>query len=160
MVSILIAVLLLYFALQVLIYSSKWIKMYKIGFFLPLIISIIISLLLIFTNFIEVKEAATATTHFDPIIYNLFALFVAFMLFYSTLVMYIYGINKSTGDPKKRMLLFFVGLLCLISALISDAIGNIVENEILFDTLLFAFLAFGVIFFASSFLRKKKDNNL
>ncbi|MBA7682348.1 hypothetical protein ES703_90698 [subsurface metagenome] len=64
MVAIIMSVLFLYFTMQVLIYSSKWIKIHKFRFWVPLIISLAIALVLISTDFIEVKDAATAETHF------------------------------------------------------------------------------------------------
>ena len=155
MIAILMAVLLLYFTMQVLIYSSKSIKMHKLRFWVPLCISLAISLVLVVTDYIIVIDAKTAETHFQPIPFALFAIFVAFMLIYSAFSMYSFGIRKSTGNSRKRMQLFFLGLLFIIGALIIDVLGNIIENEVLFDTLLFGILSCGVIFVAGSFLGKK-----
>ncbi|MFX1339018.1 MAG: hypothetical protein ACFFDK_10445, partial [Promethearchaeota archaeon] len=153
MVAVTIAVLFLFFTMQTLIYSSKWIKIHKFRFWVPLLISLVISLVLIITDFIEVKDAATAETHFQPIPFALFAIFVASMLFYSAFSLHYFGIRKSTGNSRKRMQFFFIGLILIISALIVDVLGNIIENEILFDTLLFGILSCGVTFVAGSFFR-------
>jgi hypothetical protein len=91
-----------------------------------------ISLVLIFTDFIEVKDAATAETHFQPLPFALFAIFVAFMLIYSAFSLYYFGIRKNTGSSRKRMLFFFIGLLIIISALVVDFLGNKIENEVFF----------------------------
>lgn len=155
MVAIIMSVLLLYFTMQVLIYSSKWIKIHKFRFWVPLIISLAVAMILISTDFIEVKDAATAETHFQPIPFALFAILVAFMLIYSAFSLYYFGIRKNTGSSRKRMQFFFIGLIFIISALIVDVLGNIIENEVLFDTLLFGILSCGVIFVAGSFLGKK-----
>ena len=155
MIAILMAVLLLYFTMQVLIYSSKWIKIHKLRFWVPLCTSLVISFVLVFTDYIIVIDAKTAETHFQPIPYTLFAIFVAFMLIYSTFSMYSFGIRRSTGNSRKRMQFFFIGLLFIIGSLIIDVLGNIIENEVLFDTLLFGILSCGIIFVAGSFLGKK-----
>jgi len=154
MVAIIMSVLLLYFTMQVLIYSSKWIEIHKFRFWVPLIIALSIAMVLIFTDFIEVIDASTAETHFQPIPFVLFASFVAFMLIYSAISLYYFGIRKAAGDSRKRMQIFFIGLILVISALIVDVIGNIIENEVLFDTLLFGILSCGVIFVAGSFFGK------
>ncbi len=155
MVAIVMAVLLLYFTMQVLIYSSKWIKIHKVRFWIPLVISLVITLVLIITDFIIVIDAATAETHFQPIPFALFAIFVAFMLIYSAFTLYSFGIRKTTGNSRKRMQFFFIGLIFIIAALVIDVLGNIIENEVLFDTLLFGVLSCGVLFVATSFLGKK-----
>ena len=155
MIAILMAVLLLYFTMQVLIYSSKWIKIHKLRFWIPFCIALTIALVLAFTDYIIVIDAKTAETHFQPIPYALFAIYVAFMLIYSAFSIYSFGIRKSTGNSRKRMQLFLVGLLLIIGALIIDVLGNIIENEVLFDTLLFVALSSGVIFVAGAFFGKK-----
>jgi len=155
MVSVLMAVLFLFYTMQILIYSSKWFKVYRISFLIPLIITLIIFIAIIFTDFIEVIDAATAETHFDPILYNIFAAMVAFLLIYSAFSIYYFGIRKSTGDSRKKMQLFFIGLIFFIGGLIADVIGNIIEIEVLFDTLLFVLLSIGVIFGSLAFIEIK-----
>lgn len=155
MIAILLAVLLLYFTMQILIYSSKSISIHKSRFWIPLCVCLVIALVLVFTNYIIVVDARTAETHFQPVPFALFALFVAFMLFYSVISMYSFGIRKSEGNSKKRMEYFLIGLLFVISALIIDVLGNVIENEVLFDTLLFATLSLGVIFVAGAFYGKR-----
>ena len=149
------AVLFLFYTMQVLIHSSKWMKINKLSFWAPLIISVVIALIVIFTKFFEVVDAKTAETHFDPISLAIFAIFVAFMLIYSAYSLYRFGITKSTGESKKRMQLFFIGLIIVFGAMIADVIGNVVEIEVLFDTLLFALLSVGLIFAALAFIEKE-----
>jgi hypothetical protein len=155
MAAIIMAVLLLYFTMQTLIYSSKWITIHKIRFWVPFITAILINMVLIFTDYIIVKNASTAETQFQPIPFALFSVFVALMLIYSAITLYYFGIRKTTGTSRKRMQFFFIGLIFIIVALIVDVLGNIIENEVLFDTLLFGVLSCGVLFAATSFLGKK-----
>jgi hypothetical protein len=155
MISILMSVLFLFYTMQVLIHSSTWLKTHIKSFFIILGIAVVISLILIFTDYINVVNPLTAETHFEPLPFYTFALFVAFILIYSIINIYIFGISKNTGESKQRMQSFLIGLLFLFGGLITDLIGNFFENEVLFDTLLFAFLAIGILFVTWALLRKK-----
>ncbi len=155
MIAILIGILFLFYTMQVLIHSSNWVKTHKIGFWGSFIIALVIVMVLIFTNYIIVNDATTADTHFEPVPYYMFALFVAITLIYSTISIYQFGIKKNNGEPKKNMQYFFIGLLFLIGGLLIDVLGNFIENEVLFDTLLFAFLSVGIIFITRAFIGKK-----
>ncbi|MCP4763781.1 MAG: hypothetical protein GY870_18565 [archaeon] len=157
-ISILISVVFLFYTMQILIHSSSWIKTNQKLVIITIIIAIIISLIMIIIPFIQVNDAATADTLFSPEYpFYAFALFVAFMLIYSAFVLYKFGISKNTGEKKKNMQNFFIGLLFVIGALIVDVIGNFFnELEILFDTLLFAVLSIGVIFTAIAFFGGKE----
>ncbi len=157
LISLLMAVFFLYYTMQVLVYSSKWIKIKKMKKFLwiPLITLILIVLILIFTDYITVINAATAETHFEPFQFMLYALYIAFMILYSTISLYKFGLKKVTGESKKNMQFFFMGLLFFLGALVIDVLNNIFEYEVLFDTLLFASLAIGVILMARAFYGKK-----
>ena len=152
MISIVLAVFCLFLTIQILISSSKWISIHKYYFISLLAATTILTLLLIFTDFIEIIDIKTSETHFNPVIYYPFAIYVAFILIFSTFSTYYYGIRKSTGESRKRMLLFFFGLLIMLGGLIVDTIGNTIEIEIIFDFLLFCFLSVGISFVTASFL--------
>lgn len=155
MISILMSVLFLFFTMQVLIHSSVWLKTHKKSFSIILGIAVVISLILIFTDYIDVINPLTAETHFEPLPFYIFASFVALILIYSIIALYLFGISKNTGESRQRMLSFLIGLLFLFGGLITDILGNFFENEVIFDTLLFAFLAIGIIFTTWALLRKK-----
>jgi hypothetical protein len=110
---------------------------------------------LLFTDYITVVDIATGATHFETLQFSLFAIFVAFVLIYSTVPLYRFGIKKNTGDTKKRAQFFLIALLFFIGSLLIDAIGNIVEIEALFDTLLFAFISIGILWATRAFYGKK-----
>ncbi|MFX1275060.1 MAG: hypothetical protein ACFFBP_20740 [Promethearchaeota archaeon] len=156
-VSLIYAVLFLFYTMMILIYSSKWVRLkivYMIGIFA---IATIISVIIIVVNHIEVKNEVTADTHFNPILpFLLFALYMGFMLIFSTFALYYFGISKNSGDSKMRMIFFFLGLLLIILALINEVIGNFIEIEVLFDTILFGLLSGASILFALAFLRGNK----
>ena len=152
MISIVLAVFCLFLTIQILISSSKWISIHRFYFITLLAATTILTLLLIFTDFIKVIDIKTSETHFNPIIYYPFAIYIAFILVFSTFSTYYYGIRKSTGESRKRMLLFFFGLLIMLGGLIVDTIGNTIEIEIIFDFLLFCFLSIGISFVTASFL--------
>lgn len=156
-VSLIYAVLFLFYTMMILIYSSKWVRtkiVYMIGIFA---VATVVSILNVVVNHIKVIDAVTANTHFDPIIpFLLFALYMGFMLIFSTFALYYFGLSKSKGDSKMRMTFFFIGLLLIILALINEIIGNFIEIEVLFDTILFGLLSGASILFALAFLRGNK----
>ncbi len=156
-ISLIYAVLFLFYTMIILIYSSKWFKtkiFYMIGVFT---LATIVSAILLFTNYIEVIDAATADTHFNPPLpFIIFALYMACMVITSTIGLFYFGILKTSGASKMRMILFFMGLILIILALISEVIGNTIENEMIFDTILFALLSGASVLFALAFLRGNK----
>jgi len=158
MVSLMIGVLFLFYTMQILTYSSKSIKIKKISYWGSLVAFLVIALILLFTNYITVVDSATGATHFQSLQFYLFAIFVAFMLVYSTIPLYRFGIKKNTGETKKRAQFFLIALLFFIGSLFIDAIGNIIEIEALFDTLLFAFISIGILFATRAFYGKKSDH--
>lgn len=155
MISLMAGVLFLFYTMQILIYSSKSINIKKTSYWAPLVAFLTISLILLFTDYITVVDIATGATHFETLQFSLFAIFVAFVLIYSTVPLYRFGIKKNTGDTKKRAQFFLIALLFFIGSLLIDAIGNIVEIEALFDTLLFAFISIGILWATRAFYGKK-----
>ncbi len=121
----------------------------------PLIAFLIIAMIMIFTDFIIIINVQTAETHFQPFAYTLFSLFISIMLVYTTFSIYHHGIKKSEGESRKRMVSFLIGITIFIAALINDAIGNIIEIEVLFDTILFILLSLGMLFIGKAFYGKK-----
>ncbi|MFX1275061.1 MAG: hypothetical protein ACFFBP_20735 [Promethearchaeota archaeon] len=154
-VCLIYSVLFLFYTMIFLIYPIKWVKSkirYMIGIF---VIATIISVIIVIVDHIEVKNEVTADTHFDPIIpYILFALYMGFMLLFSTITLFYFGILKSSAS-KMRMTLFFLGLILVIVSLVNEVIGNFIENEVLFDTLLFGFLSGATVLFTLSIFRGK-----
>ena len=104
--------------------------------------------MLIFSDYIEVNDPVTATTSFDLLPFLAYVIFVVIVLTFTMISILQYGIRKNTGASKKRMELFFLGLICFLIGMIVDVIGNsFVELETLFDTLLFVFITIGVVLY-------------
>ena len=109
------------------------------------------------SDYIEVVDVESATTHFEPVPFYIFAIFVASVLIFSTFSIFYYGIRKAEGESRVKMINFFMGLVFMIISLGLDVIGNLFENEVLFDTLLFVSLSIGNVFLIIPILKKKKD---
>jgi hypothetical protein len=155
MVAIMFGVLLLYYTMCVLVYSSSQFSFRKPYVYGPFMIFFIVSLILIFSDYIHVIDAITAETVFDLIPFMLYALFVSFMLLINAIFLFKYGIKKVNDASKTRMMTFLWSIIFFILSIISDAIGNFVEAEVVTDTLLFGFISIGVIFMAIAFSSKK-----
>jgi len=108
MISVVLGIFCLFLTIQILISSSKWISIHRFYFIFLLITTTIITLLLIFTDYIEVIDIKTSETHFNPYIFYPFVIYVALILIFSTFSIYYYGIRKSTGESRKRMIFFFL----------------------------------------------------
>ena len=94
-------------------------------------------------------------------IFIAFAGYIAFMLLYSLVTLYIFGIRKNTGKSKQYMWSFFLGLVFMVLGLVTEGLGSAIEGLAgLFDMLLFVCLSIGVIFMALSLLRKKNKDEL
>ncbi|WP_457557253.1 hypothetical protein [Candidatus Harpocratesius sp.] len=143
MIMICFSLLFLFYTMKILIHSSFWLTTNRILKYLMLGITSGIALLLGISNYIQVIDVHNADTHFDPIIFNIFASFIGIILIYSIFTIYFLGVKKTEGDDRKKMVFFFIGLIFMLFGLIIDAIGNFIENETLFDSLLFGFLSIG-----------------
>ncbi len=153
-ISLIYAVLFLFYTMIILIFSSKWARAKIVYMITIFAIATIISFITIFVDYIKIIDAKTANTHFDPILpFIMFAIYVGFILILSAVALYYFGILKNSGASKKRMMLFFIGLILIILSLITELIGNFIEIEILFDTILFGLLSGASVLFALAFLR-------
>lgn len=155
MIIILIGVTLLIFTMKILINSSVWIEKPEkwIYFSLTLIISVILAI----TNYITVVDEENSVTTFNPLVFYTFALYILLLLIYGTFSIYKFGIKRTEGNAKKRMVYFFSGLISLILSLIIDAVGNFFpEFELIFDLMLFTLMTIGMLLMARVFLSKRQ----
>lgn len=147
-------VLFLFLTMQVLIFSEHWIRKDNKWMWLAAICATVISIVLIVMDHIKVVEVATADTTFAVILpFALFAVFIGFILIYSVIALAYFGISKNKGDARRRMIVFFIGLLLLIGALVSEIIGNAIESDAITDPILFGLLAAASMCYALAFLK-------
>ncbi|MCF2138657.1 MAG: hypothetical protein K9W44_01215 [Candidatus Lokiarchaeota archaeon] len=159
MIMICFSLLFLFYTMKILINSSFWLSTNRSLKYIMLGITSAISLLLGISNYIQVTDIHNAETHFEPIPFYIFASFIGLILIYSIFTTYYLGVKKTKGVDRKKMIFFFIGLICMILGLIMDAIGNFVENETLFDSLLFGFLSVGNLCIVFCVLyRNRKEN--
>ena len=156
MIIILIGVTLLIFTMKILINSSVWIEKPEkwIYFSLTLIISVILAV----TNYITVIDEENSVTTFNLLVFYTFALYILLLLIYGSYSIYKFGIKRTKGDAKKRMVYFFSGLISLIISLLIDAVGNFFpEFELIFDLMLFTLMTIGMLLMARVFLSKRQN---
>lgn len=142
---ILTALILLYFTIQVVLHSSMWLQGKEKWIWIILTAAIFI--MMISTDFITVVDEAQAITVFDPVVYYIYAGFVLFVLLFSSIQTYRVGIKRiDDAKVKKKMVFFFLALICLIFSLIVDTIGGLVEvGEIFFDIGLFGLISIALL---------------
>jgi len=126
-----------------------------------ILLALIISILLFVSDWILVQNDDITTMEYYMPVFIAFAGYVAFMLIYSLITLYIFGIRKNTGKSKQFMWSFFFGLVFMVLGLVTEGLGAAFEGMAgLFDMLLFVCLSIGVIFMALSLLRKKNEDEL
>ena len=142
-------------------YSSVIFKSKKIKLIVFFLLALTISILLFVSDWILVQNNDITTMEYFMPIFIAFAGYIAFMLLYSLVTLYIFGIRKNTGTSKQYMWSFFLGLVFMVLGLVTEGLGSAIEGLAgLFDMLLFVCLSIGVIFMALSLLRKKNEDEL
>ena len=157
-ICLIFSVFLLYVTIQILLYSAKIPKAnYKfIGFWF--VIAIIITLILVFSDWVYTENDDIATLDYNNNVFFLFASYIAFMLIYSMINLYFKGIKRNSDESKTKMKYFFYGLIFLLLGMISEGFNAIIGNreiDIIFDFTLFSFLFIAIILIGISLLRKK-----
>ncbi|QEE16591.1 hypothetical protein DSAG12_02421 [Promethearchaeum syntrophicum] len=159
--ALLFSVFLLFCTIQVLMYSSVIFKTKKMKLIIFFLLALSISIILFVSDWILVQNEDITTMEYYMPVFIAFAGYIAFMLIYSSITLYIFGIRKNTGKSKQYMWFFFIGLVFMILGLVTEGLGSAIEGLAgLFDMLLFICLSIGVIFMALSLLRKKEKSNL
>ena len=159
--ALIFSVFLLYCTLQVLIHSSMIIKTQFIKLLVFFLIGLTISILLFVFDWISVENDDITTMDYDMPVFIAFAGYIAIMLIYSLISLYLFGIRKNSGKSKRYMWFFFIGIVFMLLGLVTEGLGSAFEGlQGLFDMLLFVCLSIGVIFMALSLLRKKNQVDL
>ncbi|UYP47149.1 hypothetical protein NEF87_003434 [Candidatus Lokiarchaeum ossiferum] len=152
-ISLMFAVFFLFTTMQVIIHSSKIIRSHPIRFIIPLVVTLVISGFMIFSDWIYVENTDISTMDYMDAIFFSFAGYIGVMIILTMLNLYIFGIRKSSVDVKRKMWFFFSGLCFMLLGLIVEGIGGIFEGFVeLFDILLFMMLSIGVLLMAKAFL--------
>jgi uncharacterized membrane protein len=142
---ILVALVFLYFTIQVVLHSNMWLNGREKWVWI--LLTAVIFVMMVTSDFITVTDEIQALTEFDPIIYYIYAGFVLFVLCFSAIQTYRIGIRQTKDEfLKKKMKNFFYALISLIFALLVDAIGGMVEiAEVYFDIGLFGLISIALI---------------
>lgn len=156
--SLIIAVLFMYLTIEVLTHSTEVFKAHFKRYIVWIVLGVIIIGMMIFMDWVYVTGGDISTLDYNMIVFGPFAGYVAFMLIFSMIKLYWFGIRKAKGKPKLSLWSFFTGLTFMLLGLVIEGLGSAFEGyEVLFDILLFLSLSLGVLFMALSLLRKKQS---
>jgi hypothetical protein len=156
--SLIIAVLLMYLTIEVLTHSTEVFKAHFARYVIWIVLGLAVIGMMVFMDWLNITGSDISTLDYDDIVFYPFAGYIAFMLIFSMIKLYLYGIRKSEGEVRVYLWFFFIGLAFMILGLVTEALGAIFEGlEVLFDILLFSCLSLGVVFMAISLLRKRNS---
>ena len=156
MVSTMAATLLIFYTMQCLVNSDQWFK--KPGHWLPYAIVVFLAgIYVALAQTIDWKGGSIGNVNVKvgyDILLSI-VLLVLFFLISSFTYLYLYGIKRSSGQSRKKMVIFGIGVLINILAVVNNIISNVVSDDLLgviFDVIFFANLALGVIVMSIGFL--------
>ncbi len=156
LISLTFALFLLFLTIQIIVHSTRVIKIHWLKMVVLFIIGLCIAVAMIISEWISVVGDNIDTMEYVGNIFIIFAIYIGTILIYSMYILYFEGIKKNEGETKTHMISFFLGLGWMLLGLIIEGIGaNIEGNCDLFDLLLFLFLSIGVIFMSRAFFNKK-----
>jgi hypothetical protein len=112
-----------------------------------------------FIDFLEIlpgDQVNTQTSNMIPL-YILIAGVVYFIV-YSMVGLYKYGINKSEGVRKKKMITFFSGLAVSMLAVVINVLSNILPDPLgILDVIFFGVLAIAMVVMTFGFVGKQVE---
>jgi hypothetical protein len=156
--SLIVAVLFMFLTIEVLTHSTEVFKAHFKRYVVWFILGVVIIGMMIIMDWVYVTGDDISTLEYNMIVFGPFAGYVAFMLIFSMIKLYWFGIRKASGKPKLSLWSFFTGLTFMLLGLVIEGLGSVFEGyEVLFDILLFLSLSLGVLFMSLSLLRKKQS---
>jgi hypothetical protein len=147
----------LFFTIQVMCQSSAWLT--KKNTIPYVIIILAYSIAIWFIDFLEIvtgEQVNTKTSNMIPL-YILIA-GVVYLIVFSMIGLYRYGIRKSDGIKKKKMIIFFSGLAISMLAIIINVMSNILADPLgILDVIFFGTLAIAMVVMTFGFIGKQGD---
>jgi hypothetical protein len=144
----------LFFSVNVMSRSSSW---YSKKNTIPYVVLIFIyAVSICFIHFLEILPGDQVNTRTSPM-YPLYILIVGVMYFiiFSMVNLYRFGIRKSEGVRKKKMVTFFSGLSISLLAVLINVLSNVLSDPLgILDVLFFGVLAAAMVVMTFGFVGK------
>ncbi len=157
LIAILGGSMFLYFTIKVMCHSSAWLNDKKHTY--PyLIATLAYGIYISMIDYIEVIEGETVNTQIDLIPLLILIVGVLFFIVSALSGLYKYGIKKGQGEMKKKMSIFFVGLMIGLSAIFVNIASNVLDDVSGFlDIIFFGTLALAMVVMTFGFTGKRDE---
>ena len=157
-IALFLGTMFLFFTINVMSRSSAWFT--KKNTIPYAVIIFVYGVSIFFIDFLEIlpgDQVNTRTSNMIPL-YILIAGVVYFIVF-SMVGLYKYGISKSEGVRKKKMITFFSGLAVSMLAVIINILSNILPDPLgVLDVVFFGVLATAMVVMTFGFVGKQVEN--
>ena len=157
LISIIFGSVFLFFTIEVMCKSSVWLTFKRV---IPYVLVLTAySIWIWFYDFITIISGDQVNTQAEMIpTLLLLILGVLYFIIQSIVGIYRFGIRKTEGDRKKKMMTFFMGLIISLAAIIINVLSNILDDPIgVLDVIFFGTLALAMVIMALGLTRKPEE---
>lgn len=147
----------LFFTIKVMCQSSAWLT--KKNTIPYAVIILAYSIAIWFIDFLEILPGDQVNTQ-TKIMIPLYVLIagVAYFIIFSMIGLYRFGISKSEGTKKKKMVTFFSGLAVSMLAIVINVLSNLLADPLgILDVLFFGTLAIAMVVMTFGFVGRQVD---
>ncbi|TFG20990.1 MAG: hypothetical protein EU530_01485 [Promethearchaeota archaeon] len=147
----------LFFTIRVMCLSSAWLT--KRNTIPYAIIILVYSITIWFIDFLEILPGDQVNTQ-TKIMIPLYILIagVAYFIIFSMIGLYRFGIRKSEGLKRMKMVIFFSGLAVSMLAIVINVLSNILADPLgVLDVLFFGTLAIAMVVMTFGFVGRQAD---
>ncbi len=146
LISLVLSVMLLFFAMQVVVKSGTVFLSNKKLIYSTSIVTFVVVFILIFVDYITVTSLEPiVNSDFDTWVSITFMLYILIALISTLVPIYKFGIKKMEGLNKKRLQMFFLGSVCDLIAVFAEILGNFTKYGAYLKMVTFGFIALGMI---------------
>ncbi len=155
--SLIVAVLFMFLTIEVLTHSTEVFRAQFKRYVVWIVLGVVIIGMMIVIDWVYVTGDDISTLDYNMIVFGPFAGYVAFMLIFSMIKLYWFGIRKAKGKPKLSLVSFFVGLMFMLLGLVIEGLDSAFQSfALLFDIMLFLSLVVRGFVYGNGFIAKKR----
>lgn len=159
-IALVFSVIFLFATIQILVYSSKILRKSNISLIFLIIAGIGLIVCMIGFDWLQIEGNDIMTLDYTDWLFYYFAGYIGLTLISSKILLYKQGIRKTSGEIRKHLVYFLIGLIFMLIGLITEGLGGVFSGHAeLFDILLFLSLLIGVIFMAHAFIHRNYQEN-
>lgn len=157
LIAILFGSMFLFFTIQVSVKASIWFTFKRVAPYVLVLTAY--SIWIWFYDFITIISGDQVNTQAEMIpTLLLLILSVLYFIIRSIVGIYRFGIRKTEGERKKKMITFFMGLIISLAAIIINVLSNILDDPIgVLDVFFFGILALAMVIMALGLTRKPEE---